>query len=213
MEGRTISERVRGTAVAGLRRKVLASAVTLGLIGVVAGVSTFSAFTATTANAGNTFAAGSVVIGDNDSNGAMFSMSALKPGDNDEGCITVTYTGTLAAGVKMYGTTGGTGLDPYINLVVTRGTIASPSFDSCAGFSADATNYIGSGAGVVYSGTLAGYADNYAAGLVDAPGGGNTEVWNTNEVHTYRFAVSVADNDLAQGLNATQTFTWEARNS
>jgi hypothetical protein len=199
--------------LARMRHKVLASAVVLGLMGVVAGVSTFSAFTATTANAGNTFAAGSVVIGDNDSNGAMFSMSALKPGDNDEGCITVTYTGTLAAGVKMYGTTGGTGLDPYINLVVTRGTIASPSFDSCAGFSADATNYIGSGAGVVYSGTLAGYADNYAAGLVDAPGGGNTEVWNTNEVHTYRFAVSVADNDLAQGLNATQTFTWEARNS
>ena len=197
--------------LARMRHKVLASAVVLGLMGVVAGVSTFSAFTATTANAGNTFAAGSVVIGDNDSNGAMFSMSALKPGDNDEGCITVTYTGTLAAGVKMFGTTGDTGLDPYINLVVTRGTIASPSFDSCAGFSADATNYIGSGAGVVYSGTLAGYADNYAAGLVDAPGA--AESWTTNEVHTYRFAVSVVDNDLAQGLNATQTFTWEARNS
>jgi hypothetical protein len=211
MEGRTISERVRGTAVAGLRRKVLASAVTLGLIGVVAGVSTFSAFTATTANAGNTFAAGSVAIGDNDSNGAMFSMSALKPGSNDEGCITVTYTGTLASTVRMYGTTTGTGLDPYINLVVTRGTIASPSFDSCAGFTADATNYTGAGAGIVYSGTLAAYADNYAAGLVDAPSA--TETWNQNEVHTYRFAVSVADNDLAQGLNATQTFTWEARNS
>jgi hypothetical protein len=197
--------------LARMRHKVLASAVVLGLMGVVAGVSTFSAFTATTANAGNTFAAGSVIIGDNDSNGAMFSMSALKPGDNDTGCITVTYTGTLAAGVKMYGTTGGTGLDPYINVVVTRGTIASPTFDSCAGFSADATDYIGSGAGVVYSGTLAGYADNWGAGLVDAPGA--TETWNTNEVHTYRFAVSVADNDLAQGLTAGQTFTWEARNN
>jgi hypothetical protein len=197
--------------LARMRHKVLASAVVLGLMGVVAGVSTFSAFTATTANAGNTFAAGSVIIGDNDSNGAMFNMSALKPGDNDTGCITVTYTGTLAAGVKMYGTTGGTGLDPYINVVVTRGTIASPTFDSCAGFSADATDYIGSGAGVVYSGTLAGYADNYAAGLVDAPGA--AETWNTNEVHTYRFAVSMADNDLGQGLNATQTFTWEARNN
>ena len=197
--------------LARMRHKVLASAVTLGLMGAVAGVSTFSAFTATTANAGNTFAAGSVVIGDNDSNGAMFSMSALKPGSNDEGCITVTYTGTLAATVRMYGTTTGTGLDPYINLVVTRGTIASPSFDSCAGFSADASDYIGAGAGIVYSGTLAGYADNYAAGLVDAPSA--TETWNQNEVHTYRFAVSVADNDLAQGLNATQTFTWEARNS
>jgi len=211
MEGRTKFERIRSTAVAGLRRKVLASAVTLGLIGVVAGVSTFSAFTATTANAGNTFAAGSVVIDDNDANGAMFSMTALKPGDNDTGCITVTYTGTLAATVKLYGTTTGTGLDPYINLTVTRGTIAAPSFDSCAGFSADATNYIGAGAGVVYNGTLAGYADNWAAGLVDAPSA--TEVWSTNEVHTYRFAVSVADNDLAQGLTAGQTFTWEARNN
>ena len=111
----------------------------------------------------------------------------------------------------MYGATTGTGLDPYINLTVTRGTIASPSFDACTGFSADATDYIGSGAGVVYNGTLAGFPDAWTGGIVDAPSA--TETWTTNEVHTYRFAWTVADNDLAQGKNATQTFTWEARNN
>ena len=210
MEGRT--KRIRGTEGGRIRRKLLGSAVVLGLIGVVAGVGTFSAFTATTANAGNTFAAGTVVLGDNDSNGAIFTMSGLKPGSTDSGCIEVAYTGTLASTVRLYGTTGGTGLAPYINLKVTRGTIASPTFDSCTGFSEDATDYISAGAGVIYNGTLDGYADSYAAGLVD-PLAGSPESWSTNEKHVYKFEVTVADNNSAQGLTATQTFTWEARNS
>jgi predicted ribosomally synthesized peptide with SipW-like signal peptide len=194
-----------------LRRKVLGSMVALGLVGLVAGVGTWSAFTATTANSGNTFAAGTVAIGDNDSGGAMFSMSGLTPGNSDSGCIQVTYTGSLASNVTMYGTTTGTGLDPYINLVVTRGTVSSGGFDSCTNFSADGTNYIGAGAGVVYSGTLQGYADSFAAGLLDAPTA--TESWTNGETHAYRFDVSLADNDAAQGKNATQVFTWEARNT
>jgi predicted ribosomally synthesized peptide with SipW-like signal peptide len=196
----------------GAKQKLLASAVVLGLIGLLAGVGTFSAFSATTSNSGNSFTAGTVAIGDDDSNGAIFNMSGMKPGSTDSGCIEVTFTGSLASTVRLYGTTGGTGLDAHINVVVTRGTIASPSFDSCTGFSADSTDYIGGGNGVIYSGTLTAFADDYAGGLVD-PKPATPESWTNNEKHVYKFDVTLADNDAAQGKTATQVFTWEARNS
>jgi predicted ribosomally synthesized peptide with SipW-like signal peptide len=211
MEGRTMSEGTRGGFGRRLHRKVLGSMVVLGLVGVVAGVGTWSAFSATTSNPNNQFTAGTVAIGDDDSGGAIFTMAAMKPGSTDTGCIEVTYTGSLASNVTMYGTTTGTGLDPYIDVVITRGTIASPSFDSCTGFSADAGNYIGAGAGIVYSGTLAAYPDNFGAGLLDAPSA--TESWSTNEKHVYKIQVTLQDTNAAKGLDATQVFTWEARNT
>lgn len=71
---------------------------------------------------------------------------------------------------------------------------------------------MGAGAGVVYSGTLQSFPDDYTSGLVD-PTPGSPESWTNGETHTYKFVVSVQDNNSAQGKNATQTFTWEARNS
>jgi predicted ribosomally synthesized peptide with SipW-like signal peptide len=206
--GASPSDRTRG----GLGTKVGLTMLMLALLGIIVGVGTWSAFSATTQNSGNSFASGTVILSDDDAGGAMLALANAKPGDSDTACIIVTYTGTLPANVRLYGTTGGTGLDQYLDLVVTRGTKAAGSFDSCAGFTADATNYIGAGAGVVYTGTLQGYADTFAAGLVD-PTAGTPEVWTNPESHTYRFVVTVQDNNAAQGLTATQTFTWEARNT
>jgi len=194
-----------------LHGKVLASMVVLGLVGVVAGVGTWSAFSKTTDNTGNTFAAGSVTIGDNDANGAIFNMSGLTPGVTDNACIQVTYSGTLTSNVHIYGTTTGTGLDAYLTVKVTRGTVSSGAFDSCTNFTADATDYIGGGAGVIFNDTLANFPDDYNAGIVDAPGA--LEAWNTSEVHAYRFDVTVVDDPAAGGLTAGQAFTWEARNT
>ena len=70
----------------------------------------------------------------------------------------------------------------------------------------DATNYIGAGAGVVYNGTLQGYADDYAGGLVDPPSGG-PETWTTGEKHVYKIQVTLQNNAAAAGKNATQDFT------
>lgn len=190
--------------------KVVATAVVVGLIGVVAGVGTWSAFSSTTQNEANSFATGTVTLTDNDSGSAMLTLSAAGPGANDTGCIDVTYTGSPASSVRLFGTTTGN-LDPYLDLVVTRGTISSGAFDSCANFSPDTTNYTGAGNGVVYNGTLAGFADSYTAGIVDAPG--VQESWSTNEKHAYRFSVTVQNNDSAQGKSSTQQFTWEARNN
>ncbi len=196
--------------------KVALTLLVLALLGALVSMETWSAFSATTENPGNSFAAGTVVLSDNDGGpGAgstpMFNLTAARPTQTDTSCITVTYTGTLPATVRLYGTTGGTNLDLYLDLVVTRGSGAA-GFDNCTGFTPDATNYLGSGPGVIYSGTLQGYPDSYAAGIVD-PVPASPESWTNPESHQYQFALTVQDNNAAQGLNATQIFTWEARNT
>jgi predicted ribosomally synthesized peptide with SipW-like signal peptide len=190
--------------------KLLITAVVLGLVGVVGGLGTWSAFSDTTANGGNSFESGSVTIEDDDSGSAMFSLTGMRPGDPAVSkCIDVTYTGSLDAQVRMYGTTGGTGLAQYLNVKVTRGEKNS-AFSGCGDFTADTTNYIGQGAGVVYNGTLEGFADGYAGANPD-PVTGAPETWSQGEDHAYRFEVSLADNNNAQAKTATQTFTWEAQ--
>jgi predicted ribosomally synthesized peptide with SipW-like signal peptide len=191
-------------------RKLLLSALVLGAVAAVSGVGSYSAFTSTTTNTGNSFATGTVAIDDNDSTTAMLALSAAKPGDTDTSCIRIRSTGTLSSSVRLYGTISGS-LGTYLTLTVTRGTDSSPSFDSCSNFTADATNYNGDGAGVIYTGTLAAFPASYAAGIVD-PKTATPESWTTNETHSYRFVVTVQDNNAAQGLTASASFTWEARN-
>jgi len=196
-----------------LARKLLASAVACGLAVVVAGAATWSSFAQTTANPSNSFSAGTVAISDNDA-GTTLSIPALSPGVSSSGCIKVTYTGSLASAVRMYASTTGA-LAQYLNLTITRGTQTSPTFPSCTGFSADSANYIGAGAGVMYSGTLSNLASsytNFASGLVDAPG--SPQSWSGGSAHSYMLTVSLPAGapSAAQGLSSTATFTWEARN-
>jgi hypothetical protein len=202
--------RTRERKIERIGSKLALTALVLGVLGTIAGVGTWSAFSATTDNSGNAFVAGTVVIGDDDSGSAMLSLSNAKPGDADAACMVVDYTGSLPASVKLYGSTGGSGLDQYLDLKVTRGTKSS-GFDACGDFTADATDYIGSGAGVIYDGTLQGYPDGYGAGINDAPGA--AETWTSGETHAYKFVITVQNDGAAQGLNASQVFTWEARNN
>jgi hypothetical protein len=155
-----------------------------------------------------------VCLADNDAGSAMFTMNQMVPGDTEAGCVTVTYGGSIAAHVKLYGSTTGTGLDRYLDLQVSRGANfpTDPGFDSCANFVPDGTNYIGAGPGVVYSGTLQAFADSYATGLVD-PIAGSPEVWSNPEHHVYKFEVTLQDTDAAQGLIVAQEFIWEARDA
>jgi hypothetical protein len=137
------------------------------------------------ANPGNSGVAGTVALTDNDAASASFTLTDLAPGDSDTSCLQVTYTGSLPALVRLYGTTTGTGLDAYLNLEVTRGTGAG-TFDDCTGFVADATNYIGQGAGVIYSGTLAAFGADWSAGTADPRTASVPEAWTSGEVHGYR---------------------------
>ena len=188
-------------------------AVAVALLVPAAGSATFAAFRATSSNGGNIAEAGSVKLSDNGDGSSLLSMSGAVQGDTTSACIKVTYGGSLPATVRLHGTTTGTGLDQYLNLKVTRGTYSpsTPAFKSCTNFQADATDYIGAGNGVIYSGTLQGYPDDYASGLVD-PTSGSPETWTTGEVHVYRFDVTMQSNFAAQGKDAAQTFRWEARN-
>ncbi len=200
-------------AITSIRRLRAALALlALMALGWAGGSVTFAAFDGQTSNASNSIQSGSVSITDNDNNVAMLGFSNAMPGQSDTSCITVTYNGSLNSNVKLYGTTTGTGLDPYLNVTVTRGSFSSaPGYDSCTNFVADATNYTGAGAGVIYSGTLQNFADSYTAGLVD-PTSGTPETWTQGESHVYKFQISLAENVAAEGKNATQAFTWEARN-
>jgi hypothetical protein len=191
-------------------RKVLLTLLVLGAFGAVSGAATFSAFSGQTFSTGNSFAAGTVQLADNDVGGAMLSLSNAQPGATDTSCILVTYSGSLASTVTLHGAVAGT-LAPYLTLTITRGDDPTPVFDDCNGFVADSTNYIGAGAGVVYQGGLSAFPTSYAAGLVD-PLAASPETWTTGETHTYRFAVGLADDNGAQGQSATASFTWEARN-
>jgi len=194
------------------RLRNLVTAVALfGTASYVGATGVFSAFSGTTSNPSNTFAAGTVYISDNDGGSALLALSAGKPADTTTGCIKVTYSGTLDSNVRLYGSVSGS-LGTYLTLTVTRGTDSSPSFSSCTNFTADATNYIGSGAGVIYNGNLSAYPASYATGLVD-PTSGSPATWSTSIAHSYKFVITLQNDNNAQGLSATASFTWEARNT
>jgi len=188
-------------------------AVAVALLVPAAGSATFAAFRATSGNAGERIEAGSVKLSDNGDGSALVSLASAVPGDTTSACIQVTYGGSLPATVRLHGTTTGSGLDQYLSLKVTRGTYnpSAPAYKSCTNFQADGTDYIGAGNGVVYNGTLQGYPDDYASGLVD-PTSGSPESWTTGEVHVYRLDVTLQQNFSAQGKDASQVFRWEARN-
>jgi hypothetical protein len=186
-------------------RKALLSAVIMGLAG-LGTAGTFSAFSATTSNGNNSFAVGDVTIADNDAGAAMFAVTNAKPLQTEDRCIKVTYTGSLDSTVKLYSSAVGAA-GTYLNLTVTSGTQATPSFSGCTGFTADAN-------GDVYSGTLATFASTrtgWSNGLAINPP--SATEWVQNDAVVYRFRLQVQDDSNAQTLSTgTWSFTWEAQN-
>jgi hypothetical protein len=190
--------------------RILLSAVVVGIAGLAIGAATWSAFSTSTENAGNAFAAGTVTISDNDDGATVMSLSGAVPGTTTTGCIKVTYSGSIAAGVKLYGAVSGA-LAPYLTLKVTRGADTG-TFPNC-NFTPDTRDYIGQGAGVVYSGALADFPASHSAGVTDPDNAtGSGETWTSPEVHAYKLEVTLQNNLAAQGKSATASFTWEARN-
>jgi hypothetical protein len=190
-------------------RKLALSAVVLAAAVAVVGLGTYSAFSATTTNSGNAIAAGTVVLGDNDVNAAMYSVTNQKPGDTFQQCIKVDYTGSLSSTVKLYTTSTIGSLGPYIDLQIRTGS-GSPTFPGCTGFTPDGAD--------LYSGTLANFGSTYtswANGLLDAGPGANTSWVNGNSV-VYRFTLTLQASapDAAQNTaTGSHAFTWEARNT
>ena len=186
-------------------RAVLATLLVVGAVGLVAGAGTFAAFSATSGNTGNTFAAGTVVLADNDAGSAMWGVTNQIPGGSVTKCIRLTYTGTLDASVKLYSASAVNSVDQYLTLTVEKGSMpGATAFPACTSFSSEST---------IYSGTIQGFknSDNsYATGVAANPGAQTK--WNQNDTLVYRFTVTLQNNVGAQGLTSTTAFTWEARN-
>jgi hypothetical protein len=191
--------------------KTLLVVLALAVVAAGTGTATFAAFTSLNSNPANSIDSGTVAISDNDTGAALLTLTLAKPGDSDTGCIELSYSGSLESSVRLYADASGAA-GPYLMLTVTRGTDAAPAFKACDSFTADATDYIGAGPGVVYSGPLSDFPASYDAAIVDAVAGAE-EAWTTSEVHSYQFVVSVNDDNNAQGQTGAATFYWEARNT
>lgn len=158
----------------------------------------WAAFSGTTSNGANSLAAGTVTLSDDDSSSLLFSVSGMKPGDTSTKCIVVSYTGSLTSTLKLYGSNGGTGLGTYIDLDVFKGS--GGSFADCTGFTSS---------GQIFNDTLAAFMTSHTA---FSNGLSYGSVTNPTSV-TYKFVVTLQDNNSAQGLTAAPTFTWEAQNN
>ena len=185
--------------------RILLAVLATTVAAATSGAISYAAFSDNTSNPTNAFSSGTVDIEDNDSGTAMLALTDAIPGATDTSCIRITYTGSLDSSVRLYGTPAGD-LAPYLTLTVTRGTDSAPSFDSCDSFTADVTDHLGLGAGVLYNGPLSGYPADAASAVVDP------EPWSTGESHDYQFEISLNDDNAAEGKTASSAFSWEARN-
>ena len=194
--------------------KVLAAAVPLGMLasGVLIWQASYAAFSATTTNPNNTFSAGTVTLTDNrQPSSVMFTPSGLKPGSTGSACIKVTYSGSLAANVKMYlaaadlTTSSSTNLAQYLTIQVDEG---SGTATNCSDFASTGVLYNPTGAGDLTK-TLSAFSTASGAfgsgvGSISAP---------TTTTKTYKITYWLQDNSAAAGMNSTAKFTWEAQNT
>jgi len=189
-------------------RKALSTLAVVGVVGSIAGASVFSAFSSTTTNPGNSFSAGSVSIGDNDAGAAMYSLTNQKPGVTASRCIKVTYSGSLAAAVKLYTPSTVAPGAQYVNLTITPGTQATSTFPDCSGFVAAA-------GGAVFNGTLQAFAathNSFGTGLALNDQGGSAE-WNSGDAVVFKFDVALQDVNAAQDASSgTHDFVWQSQN-
>jgi hypothetical protein len=165
----------------------------------------YPAFSGSVSVRGNTFSAGTVAVGDNDSGSALWTVTNAKPGDIASACIKVTYTGTLPATVRLYVSASSGALGQYLSFTAETVSFASPpAFPSCTGYTLRSTLSTG--------GTLASFVTartGYTDGIEAFPP--SQTRWNQNDAVYYRFTATLQSNPAAQGQSETATFAWEAR--
>ncbi|MSO41910.1 MAG: hypothetical protein EXQ70_08495 [Solirubrobacterales bacterium] len=178
------------------KEKILLSLLLVGALGSMAAFGVLGAFSSTTSNLNNSFAAGTVVLADNDANSSLYTVSNAKPGDTVTRCIRVTYTGTLGSDARIYTLSPIGALGPYVDLTIQPGTMpGATAFPNCTGFTADP-------GGALYTGTLQNFGstrNSYANGVVDFPGA--TSSWATNDDVVYQVTAQLQASapDTAQG--------------
>ena len=167
-----------------------------------------AAFNASTENATNNWAAGSVVLTDNDSGAAMFTTansSNMVPGDVRTRCINVNYEGTSydLESLKLRASASGSGLQDDLDVTVEVGTGAA-AFGDCTGFTPALT-----GATLVSNQPLDAFATSSTATPVDT----KFKPTSTDKTRSFRFTVKLGTDtpNTEQTKNAAATFTWDIR--
>lgn len=124
---------------------------------------------------------------------ALFQLGGLVPGPVGSRCLVLQVSNGIADAAVMSAVVGGTGLAPYLDLVVESGTSANPAV---------CNDFVGT---TVFTGTLAALAaqhpDNVNGLSITLPDQHTTVV---------RFSVALQDTNAAQGLTAAATFRFDA---
>jgi hypothetical protein len=175
------------------------------LIALLVVTSSRAAFVAQSDNVANSVSTPSILLSDNDTTTAMFTVPDLVPGQVTDRCIDVTYAGSAdPTQVSLFsaGTPTGT-LASYLNLSIEYAPDTTDAFGSCASFPLAGTD-------VYSSGTLSGFATTHTTHdnsltMWDPPAGTQTM--------TFRFRISVQDVTAAANKTTTFGFTWETRTS
>ncbi len=141
--------------------------------------------------AGNSVAAGTVSLTDDDNGRSLVNLDAMAPGRPVEECITVAYDGSiLPVELTLDAQTVGD-LGPYLGVEIERGT--GGGFEDCDSFQADDS---------VFDGTL---AELDAVGVM--PLG---FIYNTGDEFAFRFRFELANEADAVGRQSSIDFVWEA---
>jgi len=188
------------------RRALKAAAIPAALVAsaLVVWQGSYAAFSATTNNASNAWAAGKVLLVDDDAGAAAFTVAGIKPGSTGAKCILVTSNGTLPGSVKMYLANVSTtnALSGSLNMQVEEGT--GGTFASCATFVPSATIMNTNLAAAALANT------NFASGVGTFP-----LVGVVGETKSYRitWTLSAAAPSTVMSGTAAADFVWEAQNS
>ena len=171
---------------------------------------TWAGFSAAATNGANGLGTGTVVVSDDiDGSASLFDLSGMLPEATATKCINVSFAGSLDSVLKLYATATGTSLATYLDLTIERSTgAAGGSTGSCTGFDSGSAVTLWSSA----NGTLADFLaakTSFAAGVDSwaVTGGGATDT------ASYRFTVTLQDDDNAQNKTSVVTLVWEAQNT
>ena len=177
-------------------RLALGALLTL-LLAAAAVVGSGADFTASSANPSNTFASGTLTIGNSNEGTAVLSATGLRPGGPAaNGTVDIQNTGTLSGGFTVSRSTpvdsGSTNpLSDKLNLtIVDCGKFVGATAPTCDG-----------GDPTTYSGTIAAMTGSQALGT-----------YAGGEQHRYEFTVALDSSagNAYQGGSSSVTFDWNA---
>jgi predicted ribosomally synthesized peptide with SipW-like signal peptide len=176
--------------------------VSFALVSLIVVTGSRAAFTDSTDSTDSVFAAGDVVLTDDDLGGILFNVSNMAPGDEAVNCIAVTYSGSITdpGPVRLYsgGFSDATGLAGHLNVTIEEGS--GGVFGDCSSFASQ---------GTVFSGTLAAFDTDHSN---YANGAGTWDPSSTPESKSYRITVELDSGtpNSQQGAAVTDVgFVWE----